>query len=70
MYIYIYMCVCCLLQICITPTSEDSSVAAGVATVATWWEDCFGEYINDTGDFMTTQKHSEPFMTLLYPSCP
>ena len=30
-------------------TSEDSSVAAGVATVATWWEDCFGEYINDTG---------------------
>ena len=31
------------------PTSEDSSVAARVATVATWWEDCFGEYINDTG---------------------
>ena len=31
-----------------TPTSEDSNVAAGVATVATWWENCFGEYINDT----------------------
>ena len=65
----IYMCVF-VSDLQHALTSEDSSVAAGVATVATWWEDCFGEYINDTGDFMTTQKHSEPFMTLLYPSCP
>ena len=45
-YIYIHVFVSDLQH---TPTSEDSSVAAGVATVATWWEDCFGEYINDTG---------------------
>ena len=46
-YIYIHMFFVSDLQH--TPTSEDSSVAAGVATVATWWEDCFGEYISDTG---------------------
>ena len=46
-YIYIHMFFVSDLQH--TPTSEDSSVAAGVATVATWWEDCFGENISDTG---------------------
>ena len=80
---YICECVCWLLQICIThwPTSEDSSVAAGVATVATWWEDCFGEYINNTRIFWRPKNignhswhycthHAHKTSSHSFPHCP
>ena len=41
-----------------TPTSEDSSVAAGATTVATSWVDGYGGKFDDTGG---------PFVMLLFP---
>ena len=48
----------CVIYLHHTPTSEDSSVAAGATTVATSWVDGYGGKFDDTGG---------PFVMLLFP---